>query len=226
MAVTAYGRNLITDNGPPPYTPEFLEASQRDAFKEIREYFGEESSLTSNTILVDMKSQRRREVPVPPRAAYDAPIDSRWLSSETYDLAESRYEDGYGRPTPIKVRHYRQAIFLRKHGFWLLTDRLVGDGQPHEYQQQWHFPPPHTQWNISSPGFLDEQVVTDARSGCIRTVDPGAPNIVLRHFSPTPIEYRRYYGHTKPWLGWYAVAIGGKRIPSVEGAFPKNGHLL
>jgi len=220
IAVTAYGRDLIVDGGPPPYTPQFLPESQRDAYHEIREYFGEKSSRTSNTVLVDMQSQRRHLVPGP-RRAYQTPIPSRWHTSDALDLAESRYEDGYGKggwasEAAIKVKHSRQVLFLRRHALWLVVDRLTGDGKPHEYQQQWHFPPPHFQWNVHSPGFLDEQVLTDGEAHVIRTADPDGPNIVLRHFSPSPIDYRRYFGHKDPWLGWFARGIGGERIPSVD----------
>ena len=220
IAVTAYGRKLITDNGPPPYTEGHVDKSQKQYYRQIKHYFGEDSSLTTNTILVDMQSQRRSRVRGP-RKAYQTPIVARWLSSDRYDFAESRYEDGYGggawgSKAPITVKHYRQVVFLRKHGLWLVTDRVKSDGKPHAYQQQWHFPPPHKQWSVQAPGFLNDQVVTDDAARAIRTVDPDGPNIALYQFSPEDLAYKRYFGSKKPWLGWYSIGIGGVRIPSVD----------
>jgi hypothetical protein len=221
LTVTAYGRNLITDAGPPPYTPTHLPESQRSEFEDVLGYFGEKSSYSSNTVLVDMECQRRCRIRGGSQA-YTTPIVSRWHTSELIDLAESRYEDGYGggawlSPASIKSKHYRQVVFLRTEKLWLVIDRLVGDGESHEYQQQWHFPPPHGKWGIQSPGFTPEQVVSDTARRTIHTADPTGPNISLHHFSAEPIAYKRYFGQKKPrWIGWYTMDIGGERLPAVD----------
>ncbi|MBT3380554.1 MAG: hypothetical protein HN742_32175 [Lentisphaerae bacterium] len=220
IAITAYGRHLIVDGGPPPYGPHHLDESQRGEYEQAIAYFGERSSLTSNTITVDDHSQRRHKIRGA-REAYTDPIAVRWHTSAAFDVAEGSYGDGYGggkwgSAAPITVRHQRQIVFLRKQRLWLVTDRLTGDGKAHEYQQMWHFPPPHEQWNITSPGFLNSQVVTDAESRLIRTTDTSGPNIVLRHFSAADISYRRYFGQKKPWRGWFARAISGLKLPAVD----------
>lgn len=216
IAITAYGRPLLTNNGPPPYGPQFLPESQKPAYQEILAYFGERSSRAHNVILVDMESQARSQTGSV-RQAYTEPIASRWHTSERYDFAESRYEDGFGKGDQIaRVKHDRQVIFVRQLNLWLVTDRVIGDGEPHTYQQMWHFPPPHEQWHVESPGFTDEQVITDEEGKTIRTDDPEGPNIALHQFAPRELTYQRYYGNKDPWLGWYSAGIGGERLPSVD----------
>ena len=225
IAITAFGRDLITDKGPKPYFLRFLEDDQKADFDKISQYYTH--SFGHNTVIVDGHSQRRlrnrhqvnwdQALPT-----YQTPISGKWHSSPLFDYTEGNYSDGYGNDeaTRIDVKHHRQVIFVKSAGLWIITDQMQSD-ERHLYSQTWNLKPPHIypevpQQGIYSPGFTPQQVWMDENCQTIRTLDEDGPNISLFHFTPTPMKYTMYYGSKEPFMGWYSSFVRGRSVPNVN----------
>ena len=189
--ICAYGRDLLVDGGSSTYGEHW-----------INPYLI--SSFSKNTVQVDGKGQDAKQMGQGdrgPNTTADEPIANRWSTSARFDFAEGTYASGYGDPK-IMVRHERQLIFLREAQIWIVTDRMRGESrkmpatEAHTYTQTWKFP----------EDFAENQVSFDSATGVIRTTDPKGPNVSLRHFALSPIEYEKYYGQQKPTRGWIRVS--------------------
>jgi hypothetical protein len=208
IQVVAFGRPLLVMAGPPVYTAQQLPEELRPDFSAINELLGSHSSLKTNTILVDGNSQNKA-APIA-QTAPSAPIKTRWHASPWFDFAEGIYEDGY----PLKnVTHHRQVIFVRKPGFWIVTDILVNnDQQEHRFSQVWNFP---GRSEGKAFGFTEDQVVADSAAGLIHTADPDGPNLWLAHFGGPTLSYKKYFGAKNPYRGWFSPGIG-RMIPAPQ----------
>ncbi len=152
-------------------------------------------------------------------SAWDEPNDSRWISSEQFDMAESVYNGPYGSglvPTgEIEkyggqqniteldaqvyagqnviegVIHQRLVSFLREHGLWIVTDRLSSEDE-HTYTTRWTFPIEEVVMRIrdSYRAFKKENIEISQSEGWLKTQDEGMPNISLYNFSTSPIKYK------------------------------------
>ncbi|MEI7901386.1 MAG: discoidin domain-containing protein [bacterium] len=87
----------------------------------------------------------------------DSPNTFRWHNSERYDLVEGIYDGAYSssndgtldlvsaNKTLIKdVTFQRWVQFLRRHGLWIVTDRIASPAT-HAYAQRWDFVAPADQ---------------------------------------------------------------------------------
>jgi len=189
--ICAYGRDLLVDGGSRTYGEHW-----------INPYLI--SSFSKNTVQVDGKGQDAKQMGQGdrgPNTTADEPIANRWSTSARFDFAEGFYASGYEDPK-IMVRHERQLIFLREAQIWIVTDRIRGESrkmpatETHSYTQTWKFP----------EDFEENQVCFDSATGVIRTTDPKGPNVSLRHFGLSTIEYLKYYGQEKPARGWIRVS--------------------
>jgi hypothetical protein len=213
LQLTAYGRQLLVCGGDPTYgffrTPEVKGADF---------YLSEASSLKNNTVLVDGRSQSKAGKYA--GRAYETPVNSRWHTSDLCDLVDGLYDLGYGefennRDVRVdkSVQHYRRVIFLKPAKLWLVEDRMINTGDdPHCYSQVWNFLPysEHAEPHKRIAGFKENHFDLQPPAKVVRTTDPGGPNIELRHFGPG-VDYRQYFGHRTPWLGWYGFGIGDAR---------------
>ena len=218
VQMTAYGRQLVICGGSPTYgnfrTPEAKGADF---------YLSEASSLKCNTVLVDGMSQAKNARKAV--RAYRTPVDSRWHTSEHFDVVDGLYGLGYcehenGRDVNIdmSVKHYRLVIFVKAAKLWLVLDRMLNEGQDeHRYAQVWNFLPFHDDatWERSIAGFRQDQFGLDPEAQRFRTTDPAGPNVEFRHFGLKRLSYTKYVGHRDPWLGWFAAGIGDAR-PAVD----------
>jgi hypothetical protein len=127
----------------------------------------------------------------------------RWHSSERFDLAEGIYRGPYGfavddhhdqKNFPLDVQaqaaavtindvtHQRVLQMIKRHGLWIMTDRVTSP-QPHRYTQDLRLPLEPA----AKPAFLAfsrEQVEIDAGRRTIRTRKPESINLSLYHFGP------------------------------------------
>jgi hypothetical protein len=218
IAIAAFGRHLLVDSGPESYgNPVFLPEDQRQYERAIDRYA--DCTLSHNTVVVDGQSQRRLIYGenYPDRRPYKQPIATRWLHSADFDFVEGNYEDGYGNDasTDIHANHLRQIIFVRPAGLWIVLDRMNADA-PHTYTQLWNFPPYVNHKGDANPGFRKDQIIVDSDQHKITTHDPDGPNVSLYQFNTEPLTYKTFYGSLDPFLGWYNLAIGGRRYPKLD----------
>ena len=218
IQVTAYGRQLLICGGSPTYG-----MYQNENAKGADFYLDEASSLKNNTVLVDGRSQSKNA----PRArrAYKTPVASRWHTSDLFDFVDGLYDLGYGdyedgRDVDIdmSVGHYREVVFVRPARLWVIADRMTNSAaEEHEYTQVWNFLPraEGDDWAHGIAGFRPDQFALDSEARRLATTDPDGPNVELHHFGPATVDYRQYYGHRDPWLGWFAAGIGDAR-PAVD----------
>jgi len=225
IQVMAYGRPLLVSNGVPVYTPAQLPEAMRPDFAAINVLLDERSSLKSNTVMVDGKSQNS-DAPVA-QVAHATPIETRWHTSPHFDFVEGFYDLGYPKPN---VAHRRQVIFVRDPGFWIVTDILTNrDQQEHTFTQIWNFPPWREGPKNPVYGFRNEEVVLNQPASQLHTEDPKGPNVWLYHFGASPLEYTKHYGEKNPYLGWYAIGFGNiTPAPDVmvNWKSPKNSVLV
>ncbi|HJN15814.1 MAG TPA: heparinase II/III family protein, partial [Armatimonadota bacterium] len=197
IQMTAFGRQLVVCGGSPTYGNFRNEDARGADF-----YLSEASSLKCNTVIVDGNSQSKDGPKV--ARGYETPVDSRWHTSDRYDVVDGLYDLGYGkfedgRDVEIdkSVAHYRQVIFVKAAGLWVVLDRMDSSGDAeHEYTQLWNFLPrvEHANWQSTIAGFGDDEFSLDAEAKVLRTVDPDGPNVEFRHFGPERVTYTKYHG--------------------------------
>jgi len=226
IQLTAFGRPLIVTAGPPVYDPGQLPVALRPEFAAINELLGEDSSWKTNTVLVDGASQKQ-----PKEILQEAPttaIDARWYTSPVFDYLEGFYDLGYaGTAAGSGASHWRQAIFIRDPGLWILVDTVnATDGKSHEFCQNWIIPGCETNGNVKVCGFGKDQLAIDPAGNIIRTADPDGPNLTLRHVGlrGASIRYIHHYGEKSPWRGWFSYGFGGL-VPAhqIEARFIATG---
>jgi len=202
----ALGRQLLINSGANPYSP-----------KTIIPKYGL-SSISQNTIAVDGYGQQLNFEACPP-AAYDTPLNYRFLDGKHFSFAEGVYDSAYGewnfmdqeldgKKVVRDVRHARQVILLRDEKLWIVTD-IVRSEQEHCFTQIWNFP----------PDFAPDQV--SATNGVISTNRPDDVNIALYQFIDGPLVYAKYHGSNASGrtLGWVAMpdkATGLDATPAVD----------
>jgi hypothetical protein len=156
-------------------------------------------------------------------AAWTEPADWRWHASESFNLMEGVYSGPYAKDynawsLPLSetlqgIVHQRLALFARKHGLWIVTDRLRNPDS-HAYEQIWRLPiKPCANINAFEP----EDIKIDAASQTIRTMSQGEtsirgvihkqPNITLCHIAPMKLEYtvKNEPRNTSFAMGWQRI---------------------
>ncbi len=221
IQVSAFGRPLLVSAGPPVYDTSQLVDSLVPDFNAINNLLGETSSLKVNTIIVDGKSQIPGNVA---QTAYTTPIDERWHSSANFDFLEGNYTLGY--PTPGRVNHRRQVIFVRSLGCWIVTDILSNlDKAKHSFTQIWNFLGYQANNKTLAYGFQKNQMVLDAKG--IHTNDSTGPNILLYHIGGNKINDTLYFGQKNPYLGWFSPTYGNLiPAPQVFSTWKSNNNSV
>ncbi|MEK6795891.1 MAG: chitobiase/beta-hexosaminidase C-terminal domain-containing protein [Spirochaetota bacterium] len=222
VQMTAYGRQLVVCGGSPTY-----DVFKSDDVRGAHFFLSEASSLKNNTVIIDGRSQSKNAERV--LKGYKTPAASRWHTSPNFDIVDGLYDLGYGdfdirKNTDINidmsVSHYRSVVFVRAASLWIIEDRMINNGTAgHEYSQVWNFPPlcKDDVYEREIAGFAEDQFVLTPAEKHFSTTDKGGPNVEFRHFGPKEIEYRKWHGDRKRWLGWYAAGIGDARpAPNVH----------
>ena len=167
-------------------------------------------AVSKNTVVVNGFNQRLHETPG--EREYDTPIPARVHHSDHFDFQEGFFHGGYGGPsfktgesseTSIRdVRHERQVLFLRRHGLWIVTDRLLTPGT-YAYTQSWNF----------HPDFAEQEVQVDNDSHQVITLSETGANVELHFASTAPIAHTRHYGLKTDTqvLGWVARGWDAER---------------
>ena len=111
LSVSAYGQFLLIDAGIFAYA------------NPPRLYFKETTG--HNTVLVDHKTQKRRD-----------PMEAKWVSTETFDVFRGLTDNSE------PLLHERTVAFRQPGelgpGYWLVVDRMSGgDGKAHRMDQRW-----------------------------------------------------------------------------------------
>jgi hypothetical protein len=181
----AYGREMLVDSGNFNYSSD-------DESIIINKYHT--SSFAHNTISVDGMSQnclKQQNNSTEELHKLREPINKRWYSSDTFDLAEGEYSAGYGEDC-LNVKHERQVIYV-KNKFWIVTDRIRATGN-HKYTQSWQLAKEYT----------PEMLNIDSKSKYFNTTDKDGANISILNFSNNELHYNMKYGDIEPYAGWYA----------------------
>lgn len=124
IAISAGGRELTSDPGTFCYISE---GGQRDRFR---------ATSAHSTVCVDGQSQSDAAGPFAWRLLPGVRVDT-WIEGETFDLFAATHS-GYLRLAE-PVTHER-SVFHVKSQFWLVRDRLLGEGM-HAFDVFWHLAP-------------------------------------------------------------------------------------
>jgi hypothetical protein len=123
--------------------------------------------------------------------------------SANFDVAESVYDWAYvntGTHNPeyydyktklddLKraiwgVSHRRVVQFVKKKGFWVVTDLMSSD-KPHDYSQQWWL----AEFTKEAPdGFVLDQIQADNNAQTIKSEAPNAVNFSMYHVGPADLD--------------------------------------
>lgn len=243
--LTAYKRPLILSGGTHYYEgPETMPTATelQDKFYELNGYLKETSTKKWSTVIVNGKSQAGKmynynsDGSFLPDNTYGATVqavdnkivDSRWVSNDKYDFAESSWNYGYSlidteyeQIDPVKYSltsdtgalskdavHNRKMIFVKDAGLWVIADDMentLAKSKENTYSQIWNLPA----YDDANPnylsGFKDEQVILEPESNTVHTNDEGNPNIYINTFSAENREYKKYsgcYEQGKMGIGW------------------------
>jgi hypothetical protein len=245
IQIAAFGRELLTVAGPPPYDATFVDSSQSADFNGFASFLGEASTFKCNTVAVDGRSQN--EGNTTNNVAVTTTRANPWLTTRDFDFVEGNYTAGYGGTNVYNpllttgdngaalndTAHRRSIVFVKQAGLWLVTDRMSTTAtQPRRYRQIWNFPTRKDPGQPIGPtnltGFLPDEIRTDEPSRVIRTSNPGGPNVSLHHLGPSAVAYETFTASRSPYLGWYGAGLSGVRVPSknVHAVFEGPGEQL
>lgn len=239
LQISAFGRELLTIAGPPPYDPTFVDASQAADYAGFAAYQGENSAFKCNSVVVDGRSQNEGGIVNP--VVTTTPRTNPWFTSADFDYVAGTYSAGYGGSTVYNpllangdsgaaltgISHKRGVIFLRQAGVWLVADQLTAAGTTsHSYRQVWNFPA--RSGTDTLVGFVPGEIAADPASQTIRTLSTSGPNLSLYHLGPNPVTYATSSGSRTPYLGWWSPGIGGMRLatPNIHAVFEGSGTQL
>ena len=110
LHVSAYGRHLLVDGGPPAYGTGGMPEQQRMDnlwFEEKEGYTG--SSFSSCTVVVDGLSQKKPGKPDPAQG-YGTTVGTRWLTTEIFDFTEGVYRADYRSEDPVSDQDLERLI--------------------------------------------------------------------------------------------------------------------
>ncbi len=101
------------------------------------------STRGHNTVRIDGQDQNRRRQQATYAIPHDVVPNIPFSTSDTLDLAEMTYSDGYAGRVGRAVTHRRRLMFFKRpegtRPFFAVVDRLAaGDGKSHSYEQIWH----------------------------------------------------------------------------------------
>ena len=84
---------------------------------------------SENTISVDGIGQGK----VGRSRRTDKPLDNPWVTTPAFDYVRGAYRFDHRR---VKVTHTRAILFVKPH-YFVVLDRLDGDGKPHDYRMKY-----------------------------------------------------------------------------------------
>jgi uncharacterized heparinase superfamily protein len=119
-----FGEPVLVDAGTHCYTAD---ARWRDYFR---------SSAAHSTVVVDGSSQAAPAGPFKWRQRPQARL-RRWISTESFDLADADHDGYLGLPDPVR---HRRRIFFAKPRYWLIVDDLDA-GAEHRVELRFQFAP-------------------------------------------------------------------------------------
>ena len=131
-------------------------------------------------------------------SGYDRPAPWRWHDSLNFTVAEGIYAGNFGKDRPIAgVTHQRIVSYVRKAGFWIVTDRMRSD-QSHNYTLDWRFgiKPGHPS------DFTDDQIKVEQDNALVETTRPTGANVSLFHFPSVPLSFTTTLERTPPTQGY------------------------
>ena len=150
IIAAAYGRKILTEGACYAY----------DVSQYRRYTLG---AAAHNIVNVDGKPQHRRR-----RHEFnvvDKPLQNRWVTNDTVDFIEGRYDEGFGDANDKTVTHYRAVLFVKSQ-YWLVLDVLSPkDTAEHAYESMFHLA------NI--------EAVLDEKTMAIRGCDADVANIAI-----------------------------------------------
>ena len=183
VELSAYGRQFLVDVGDHSYTDHWM---RRWAVL----------SQAHNTLLVDGLGQCRwREDR--DRWYGHTPVPARWVSGDTWDVAEADFAGPFERPLG-NVRVRRRVVFHKgTPPFWWVTDWAEGEGM-HEVTELFHFA-------------HDLADVAEVASG-VRTRQPSGPDLAVLSLAGAPggdaaPRVTRHRGEREPTRGWVAPQL-------------------
>ncbi len=206
--LSAYGKNLLTDGG----QYEYDSSKMRNMIVMTRAH---------NTALVDMKDQRRGANTnfraIEEKAVTDKiPSNLFWNFGDTYEVAESTYDSGYGvGETASWVDHHRKVIFFKKglgmaKPFFVLLDTFTPkDDNEHMYEV-------HFQLGTEPTTETEKSITADHGDGVTLTLISDAPMTV--HTA----EYEPRY------MGWRKIRKSGtdhEHLHAPAPCFVKKGKI-
>jgi hypothetical protein len=175
--------------------------------------------------------------------AWTDPAPWRWHASADFDLMEGVYSGVYANDFRNRadfvddVSHQRLAMFARRAGLWILTDRLL-TAKRHHYEQLWWLP---LQKNELA-AFRPEEIAVDPQSKTIKTrrtrndkwwswdqmrnVSVGNVNLSMYQFTDADLKYTSTSVLKSPEMyDWQRVAAswqgtGNQQI--VTALFPRR----
>ncbi|HEV3215244.1 MAG TPA: alginate lyase family protein [Vicinamibacterales bacterium] len=190
---SAFGEPYLVDAGTYCYTAE---PASRDFFR---------CSNAHSTVLVDGIGQA---VPAGPFAWRNRPQARlrRWVSTETYDLADADH-DAYCA-LPDHVVHRRRVLFVKPR-FWIVVDDLEGLAE-HHLELRFQFAP--------------LEVKVQAPPGLWACARRGTRALWVRPFAMVPLEARVGQGEVDPLQGWVSPDYGQRR-PAPVLVYSTIAHL-
>ncbi|MFW6155591.1 MAG: heparinase II/III family protein, partial [Planctomycetota bacterium] len=180
LSITAFGRDLLTDQGRFTYSGPVADKFRRTYAMHARGH---------NTILIDGGGQNGG------LAVTDHPHPLASVRDD-FDFAIGTYADGFENDGGRPLRHTRATVYLRGIG-WVVVDRVEGFGE-HRIEPLWHF---HPDCTVAVEG--DQVVTTDPGEGNLRIQPAGdldwSVEIVKGQETPHPQGwYSRKYGEYRP----------------------------
>ena len=118
----------------------------------------------------------------PPTGAID--LDTRWLTTPTFDFVESWYKGGDGDTTTPDF-HHKRSIFYVKGDYFILHDLILGEGK-HQLEQIFQLAPVREP-STHPPDWRQGRVCLE-ENGHVRTVEPDLSNIVIAPVNATELK--------------------------------------
>jgi len=173
---SAFGKPYLVDAGTYCYTPD---GRWRDYFRSTHAHSG---------VIVDGESQAAGAGPFAWQERPAARLH-RWMSTDTFDLADASH-DAYRR-LPDPVIHRRRVLFVKPR-YWAVVDDLTGDVE-HRVEIRFQF--------------ARLELTVDAE-GWARAGEPGDAGLLVRSFAAMPLKVEIHEGEVSPIQGWISPDYG------------------
>ncbi len=215
----AKGRLMLMNGGNPWYSKNMAPADQAAEFDRYNEYFGENSTMNRNTVVVDGAPQNNGNYDGKmgtPKAFTDT-VGNMWHTSDSFDYVSSDYDGGYGKVYGYK--HNRQVIYVKDIDMNIISDSVSSINDTAKCEAIWNFEPYLTKENDGTDvnGFAENEVEYDENEKTVKTSDSDNSNLFMYQFYPEQITYKKYYGYKGEdgYKGFYANNFG-RRYPKVD----------